>query len=232
MLEFLREEVCAANLAVRDAGLATLTWGNVSGYDPDADAMAIKPSGVDYEALTPDMIPILSLEDGRLLWGDLRPSSDTPTHLVLYRRLTGVRGIVHTHSTHATAWAQTRRSLPCYGTTHADHFRGAVPVTRMLTSDEIDGEYEHNTGMVIAELYGPGKLHPFQTAAVLVAGHGPFTWGASVRSAVENAIVLEEVSRMASLTEAASEVSRPLPRRLVDRHFLRKHGVNAYYGQR
>jgi L-ribulose-5-phosphate 4-epimerase len=231
MLESLREEVCAANLAVCDAGLVTLTWGNVSGYDADAGAMAIKPSGVDYAELTPDKIPIVSVEDGRQLCGDLRPSSDTPTHLVLYRRLADVCGIVHTHSTHATAWAQTRRSLPCYGTTHADHFRGTVPVTRMLTPDETRGEYEHNTGLVIAELYGPGKLDPLQVPAALVAGHGPFAWGASAQSAVENAVVLEEVARMAAITEAASEVPRPLPRRLVDRHFLRKHGRNAYYGQ-
>jgi L-ribulose-5-phosphate 4-epimerase len=230
MLEALREDVCAANLAVKEAGLVTLTWGNVSGLDPATRSMAIKPSGVSYAELTPDKIVVLSVDSGEVLWGDLRPSSDTPTHLVLYRAFEGIGGIVHTHSTHATAWAQARRPIPAYGTTHADHFRGAVPCTRMLTAAEMVEEYEADTGRVIAETYR--RLDPHERPAVLVAGHGPFTWGPTPAKAVENAIVLEEVARMASLTEAAAQDPRPIPRTLLDRHFLRKHGKDAYYGQR
>ncbi|MBD3176690.1 MAG: L-ribulose-5-phosphate 4-epimerase AraD [Armatimonadia bacterium] len=230
MLEALREDVCAANLAIKEAGLVTLTWGNVSGLDPATRSMAIKPSGVSYAELTPDKIVVLAVDSGEVLWGELRPSSDTPTHLVLYRAFEGISGIVHSHSTHATAWAQARRPIPAYGTTHADHFRGAVPCTRMLTAAEMAEEYEADTGRVIAETYR--RLDPHEHPSVLVAGHGPFAWGPTPAKAVENAIVLEEVARMASLTEAAAQDPRPIPRTLLDRHFLRKHGKDAYYGQR
>jgi L-ribulose-5-phosphate 4-epimerase len=229
MLADLRERVCSANFAICDAGLVRLTWGNVSVCDRDAGAVAIKPSGVDYDDLTPDAIVVVALEDGRPMWGDLRPSSDTPTHLALYRAFPGIGGIVHTHSTHATAWAQARRAIPCYGTTHADHFHGPVPVTRNMTGDEIAGAYEENTGLVIVELFA--DLDPLAVPAALVAGHGPFAWGASPEAAVANAIVLEEVARIAALTESLVEEARPISRKLLDRHFLRKHGRNAYYGQ-
>lgn len=230
MLQALREDVCAANLAVRDAGLVTLTWGNVSGLDPASRTMAIKPSGVSYAELTPAGIVLLSIDSGEVLWGDLRPSSDTPTHLALYRAFEGVGGIVHTHSTYATAWAQARRGIPAYGTTHADHFRGEIPCTRMLTPDEIAGAYEEETGRIIVDTFR--HRDPLEMPAVLVAGHGPFAWGTAPASAVENAIVLEEVARMAALTESVAQEARPIPRTLLDRHFLRKHGNDAYYGQR
>lgn len=229
MLESLREEVCEANLLIRDAGLVTLTWGNASGYDPDAGAVAIKPSGVSYAQLRPDHMIVVSVSDGQVLWGDLRPSSDTPTHLELYRRLTCLRGIVHTHSTYATAWAQANRPIPCYGTTHADHFSAEVPVTRALTAAEIAGEYELETGLVIANLCR--HRDPLEVPAALVAGHGAFTWGRSCAEAAENAIALEEVARLAWLTETLAEDVNPIPQNLVMRHFLRKHGPSAYYGQ-
>ncbi len=230
MLQALREEVCAANLTIQRAGLVTLTWGNVSGFDPASRAIAIKPSGVSYDELTPDGIVLLSVDSGEVLWGDLRPSSDTPTHLALYRAFDGVAGIVHTHSTHATAWAQARRAIPPYGTTHADHFWGEIPCTRMLTQDEIAGAYEEETGRVIIETYR--RRDPHAVPAVLVAGHGPFAWGPTPKAAVDNAIVLEEVARMATLTESVAQEAQPIPRTLLDRHFLRKHGKDAYYGQR
>lgn len=230
MLQSLREEVCAANLAIERAGLVTLTWGNVSGLDPASRAIAIKPSGVSYDELTADGIVLLSVDSGEVLWGDLRPSSDTPTHLALYRAFDGVAGIVHTHSTHATAWAQAHRAIPPYGTTHADHFWGEIPCTRMLTQDEIAGAYEEETGRVIIETYR--RRDPHAVPAVLVAGHGPFAWGPTPKAAVDNAIVLEEVARMATLTESVAQEAQTIPRTLLDRHFLRKHGKDAYYGQR
>jgi L-ribulose-5-phosphate 4-epimerase len=229
MLAQLREEVCAANLALQGEGLVTLTWGNASGFDPESGAVVIKPSGVSYETMRPEHMVVVSLDDGSVLWGDLRPSSDTPTHLVFYREFAGIGGVVHTHSTHATAWAQARRPLPCYGTTHADHFYGEVPVTDMLTEAEIAEGYERQTGVVAVRALA-GR-DPLSMPAVLVAGHGPFTWGRTVRAAVENAVVLEEVARMAALTEALAQEARPIPRNLLDKHFLRKHGTGAYYGQ-
>ncbi len=229
MHEELRQAVCEANLAIHRAGLVTLTWGNVSGCDRDAGVFAIKPSGVAYHAMTPDDMVVVSLEDEAVLWGTLRPSSDSPTHAVLYRAFAEIGGVVHTHSTHATAWAQARRPIPCYGTTHADHFHGDVPVTAALTPDRIAGEYERLTGVAIVEtLEG---LDPLAMPGALVACHGPFTWGATSARAVENAIVLEEVARMAALTESLAEDPRPISGKLLDKHFLRKHGSGAYYGQ-
>lgn len=227
----LKERVWRANLDVVEAGLVELTWGNASGVDRQAGVMAIKPSGVPYAALQPEDIVILSLDDGRTIDSRLRPSSDTPTHLHLYREFESIGGIVHTHSTHAVSWAQAEREVPCFGTTHADHFYGAVPVTRRMTADEIRSEYEHNTGVVIVERFRDGSLDPLDIPGVLVACHGPFAWGATVESAVENAIVLESVSRMALNTLHINPSATAVDQALLDKHFLRKHGPGAYYGQ-
>jgi L-ribulose-5-phosphate 4-epimerase len=229
MLQDLKEAVCAANLALNDAGLVVLTWGNVSGRDAASGLVAIKPSGVDYAVMRPEHMVIVDLE-GRVVEGELRPSSDTPTHLVLYRAFDGLGGVAHSHATHAVAWAQARRALPCYGTTHADTFRGAVPVTDAMTAAEVGGDYELETGHVIVRAFRDRS--PLQTPGVLVAGHGPFTWGASAAKAVENSIVLEECARMAALTEAINPQAGPIADYLLDKHFLRKHGEAAYYGQR
>ncbi len=227
-VETLKVEVCEANLALYRAGLVILTWGNVSGRDPSTGLIAIKPSGIDYDEMRPDDMVVLDI-DGRVVEGALRPSSDTPTHLALYRAFTGILGVAHTHSTHATAWAQARRALPCYGTTHADSFRGAVPVTDEMTPDEIRGEYEAETGAVIVRAFD-GRA-PMDVPGVLVANHGPFTWGHSAAHAVENSIVLELVARTALLTERISPEAAPIGETLLDKHFLRKHGPGAYYGQ-
>lgn len=228
MLDQLKADVCAANLALRDSGLVILTWGNVSGLDPETGLVAIKPSGVGYETMRPEHMVIVDLE-GAVVEGDLRPSSDTPTHLELYRAFAGIQGVAHTHSTYATAWAQARRPLPCYGTTHADSFYGPVPVTADLTPEALAGDYERETGRaIVAALAG---RDPRQVPAVLVAGHGPFTWGPSPQQAVENSIVLEQVAQMALATEGLNPKTKPISQLLLDKHFLRKHGAGAYYGQ-
>jgi L-ribulose-5-phosphate 4-epimerase len=227
----LREEVCQANKDIVKAGLVVLTWGNASGVDRDAGVMAIKPSGVDYDALRPQDIVIVDLESGRTVDGKLRPSSDTPTHRCLYLNFPSAGGIVHTHSTHATSWAQAGKDLPCFGTTHADHFYGPVPVARPLSRQEIAGEYEWNTGLSIVDRFKRSKIDAAMMPAVLVPGHAPFTWGATVAKALENAVALEAAARMALLTREVAPGARPLPRALLDRHFLRKHGAKAYYGQ-
>jgi L-ribulose-5-phosphate 4-epimerase len=228
MLEALKEEVWRANLALREAGLVILTWGNVSGLDADAGIFAIKPSGVSYAEMRPEHMTLVDLE-GAVVEGGLRPSSDTPTHLALYRAFAGIRGVAHTHSTYATAWAQARRPLPCYGTTHADSFRGAVPVTAPLTPDALAGDYEAETGTAIVRAFA-GRPHAEMPAA-LVWGHGPFTWGRSAADAVENSIILEQTARMALLTEQIEPRIDPIGNDLRDKHFLRKHGPGAYYGQ-
>jgi L-ribulose-5-phosphate 4-epimerase len=228
MLDHLRADVCAANLELQRSGLVILTWGNVSGLDPDSGLVAIKPSGVGYDTMRPEDMVIVDLE-GKVVEGNLRPSSDTPTHLELYRRFADIRGVAHTHSTYATAWAQAKRPLPCYGTTHADSFYGPIPVTADLTPEALAGDYELETGRAIVAACG--GLDPHQVPAVLVAGHGPFTWGTSPAGAVENSIVLEEVARLALLTEALDPRADPISQLLLDRHFLRKHGSGAYYGQ-
>lgn len=227
----LREEVCRVNREIVKAGLVVLTWGNASAADRRAGVMAIKPSGVDYERLRPEDIVVLSLDDGRVVGGALRPSSDTPTHLHLYRSFKGVGGIVHTHSLHATGWAQAGRPLPCFGTTHADHFFGGVPVARPLTPEEIAGEYEHHTGVAIVDTFRRDRIDPLQVPAVLVPGHAPFVWGRTAGAALENAIVLEAVARMALYTGLINRAAPALSQALLDRHFLRKHGPGAYYGQ-
>jgi L-ribulose-5-phosphate 4-epimerase len=227
----LRERVFEANREIVRAGLVILTFGNVSGIDRAAGVMAIKPSGVPYDALGPDSIVLVDVESGATLEGEYRPSSDTPTHLALYRRFASVGGIVHTHSLHATAWAQARRAIPCLGTTHADQFHGPVPVTRALAHDEIRGEYEAYTGDAIIETLDRLGLDPLEMPAALVASHGPFAWGADTVLAVENAIALEAVAAMALHTLILESAAEAIDDELLERHFLRKHGADAYYGQ-
>lgn len=227
-LEKLKEEVCRANLGLVSNHLVILTWGNVSAIDRDSGVVVIKPSGVEYDALTPADMVVVDLE-GNVIEGTLNPSSDTPTHLKLYKSFEGISGIVHTHSTHATAWAQACRPVPALGTTHADYFYGDVPCTRPMTREEIEEAYELNTGNVIVEtLEG---IDPMQMPGILVANHGPFSWGRSAAEALHNAIVLEETARMAWMTVMLGK-TEPIAKYLLDKHFLRKHGSNAYYGQK
>jgi L-ribulose-5-phosphate 4-epimerase len=227
----LRERVVAANLALVDAGLVVLTFGNASTADRAAGVMAIKPSGVAYGALRPDDVPVVDLASGAVVSGKQRPSSDTPTHLALYRAFTEVGGVVHTHSPFATAWAQALRELPCLGTTHADHFHGPVPVTRQLTAAEIQGDYEERTGAVIVETFTALALEPLDVPAALVASHGPFAWGADVEHAVENAVALEAVAASAYRSVVLAAGLDGIPAELLEKHFSRKHGATAYYGQ-
>lgn len=227
----LRDTVWRANQALFEAGLVTLSFGNASGVDRAAGVLLIKPSGVPYEALRPEDLVAVALEDGRIVEGRLRPSSDTPTHLVLYRRFPEIGGVVHTHSTEASAWAQAGRPIPALGTTHADHFHGPVPVTRPLTAGEIGGEYEAATGQVIVETLEEVGLAPLEMPAVLVANHGPFTWGPDPKSAVENAIGLEMVAAMATRALLLAPRLGPVSEAILERHFRRKHGSSAYYGQ-
>ncbi len=229
--EQLRERVCAANREISRVQLAILTWGNASEADQAAGVFAIKPSGVDYDALTPEQIPVISLATGEQVAGELKPSSDTPTHLCLYRAFPEIGGIVHTHSPAATAWAQAQRALPCYGTTHADTFYGPVPCTRMLTQAEVESDYELNTGRVIAEHFRMAGLSPRKIPGVLVAAHAPFVWGQDAMRAVITGRILEEVARMAAATEALNPEADPVAQFLLDKHYLRKHGEGAYYGQ-
>lgn len=229
MLMELRERVYQANLAIHRAGLVTLTFGNVSGRDPESGLVVIKPSGVGYQDLAPGNMVVVDLE-GRVMEGEFQPSVDTPSHLTIYRAFPQVGGIVHTHSTHATVWAQANRPLPCYGTTHADHFHGEVPVTRSLTEAELTADYEAATGAAIVEAFR-GK-DPLSVPAALVANHGPFVWGRTPEEAATNSVALEEVARMAILTESLRPGVPPAGQGLVDKHFLRKHGPGAYYGQK
>ncbi|MGN6370777.1 MAG: L-ribulose-5-phosphate 4-epimerase AraD [Phycisphaerae bacterium] len=227
----LKEAVFEANLAIVEAGLVVLTWGNASGVDRAAGIMAIKPSGVAYDVLKPADMVLVSLETGKVVDSTSRPSSDTPTHLELYRHFSNIGGIVHTHSRFATCFAQAHQTVACLGTTHADHFRGTVPVTRALTTAEIEGDYELNTGTVIVETFRKGNIDPDEVPAVLVANHAPFTWGKTPAKAVENSIVLEVVAQMNMCTFQINAQAAEAPRNLVDKHFLRKHGPKAYYGQ-
>jgi len=227
--EDLRQAVYQANLRLVEEGLVVGTWGNASGFDPASGLVAIKPSGVPYADLRPEHLVVVDL-DGAVVEGDLRPSSDLPTHLELYRHFPGLGGVAHTHSTVATAFAQACRPLPCLGTTHADHFHGTVPATREMRPDEIATDYELNTGRVIVETFA--TVDPHHVPAVLVAHHGPFTWGPSPRAAAENSVVLEAVAQMALHTYALAPATPPVAGPLIDKHFLRKHGPGAYYGQR
>lgn len=229
--ETLKESVYRANLDIVEAGLVELTWGNASAVDREAGVLAIKPSGVDYDALSPDDIVVVALDSGEVVDGALEPSSDTPTHGVLYRKFSALGGVVHTHSTYAVSWAQARQPIPCLGTTHADHFYGPVPVTRRMQPDEIRDAYEHNTGEVIVERFRDDDLDPAEVPGVLVADHGPFAWGDHMETAVENAIVLESVAKKALHTYQIDAEARPIRQELLDKHYLRKHGADAYYGQ-
>ena len=230
MLEELKQQVCSANLQLVAEGLVIQTGGNASAIDRERDLVVIKPSGVPYAGMKPEHMVVVSLETGKAVEGKLKPSSDTPTHLVLYRAFKHVGGVVHTHSLYATAWAQASRSLPAYGTTQADYWYGDVPCTRFLTPTEIKTNYEANTGQVIVETFS--KLDSMQHPAVLVAGHGPFTWGRDVDEAVHNASVLEFVARLAAETLRLNPKTKRMPTALLDKHFLRKHGPQAYYGQK
>jgi L-ribulose-5-phosphate 4-epimerase len=229
MLERLKREVWSANLALVKEGLVIQTWGNASAIDRERGLVVIKPSGVPYAALRANQMVVVALDSGRIVEGGLKPSSDTPTHLVLYRDFPGVGGIVHTHSLFATAWAQTCREVPALGTTHADYFHGAVPCTRYLKPSEIESDYEANTGKVIVETLA-GR-NPLSCPAVLVANHGPFAWGGSVNDAVHNAVVLEHLVRLAGETLRVLPSAQPMQQVLLDKHFFRKHGPQAYYGQ-
>ncbi len=227
----LKQRVFDANLAIVKAGLVVLTWGNASGVDRAAGVMAIKPSGIAYDVLRPSDIVVLSLETGKVIEGTHRPSSDTPTHLHLYRSFENVGGIVHTHSMYATCFAQAKRDVPCFGTTHADNFYGDIPTTREMTTAEIETDYEHNTGVVIVETFRDRKIDPDMVPGVVLASHAPFAWGTSPAKAVENAIVLEFAAQMALNSLALTPNLNRIPQALLDKHFLRKHGPKAYYGQ-
>jgi L-ribulose-5-phosphate 4-epimerase len=228
----LKERVYRANLALVEAGLVVLTWGNASGVDRKANVMAIKPSGIAYSNLKPGDIVVLSLDSGETVDGNHRPSSDTPTHLHLYRSFKTIGGIVHTHSLAATSFAQARRDIPCFGTTHADNFHGAIPVTAEMKPEEIRSDYELNTGRVIVDCFAHRNINPENIPGVLVASHAPFAWGATLEKAVENAIVLEFAAQMAINSLALTPTLGPISQPLLDKHFLRKHGPGAYYGQK
>jgi L-ribulose-5-phosphate 4-epimerase len=227
----LRDAVAEANRGVAAAGLVVQAFGNASVVDRERSVFAIKPSGIPCESVTGEDVVVVSLQGGETVWGGNRPSSDTPTHREIYLGIDSVGGIVHTHSKHATSWAQARRPIPCLGTTHADHFRGEVPVTRALSSEEIESDYEENTGRVIVEMYGPGGLHPDEAPGALVASHGPFVWGADGKSAVAMASAVELMAELATNTLLINPAQLPLDSALLDRHFTRKHGPMAYYGQ-
>ena len=231
MLEERKRQVCEANLELPRRGLVTYTWGNVSGIDRERGLVVIKPSGVDYQDLTPDMLVVLDL-NGNRIEGSLNPSSDTKTHLELYKAYPALGGVVHTHSTHAVAFAQARRDLPALGTTHADYFYGPVPCTRELTPAEVDEDYERNTGKVIVETFSARGIDPVHVPGVLCASHGPFTWGKDPAQAVYHAVVLEEVARMALLTLTIDPAAAPAPPHVLDKHLHRKHGPGADNGQK
>ena len=230
MLEKLREEVYRANMELPERGLVVYTWGNVSGIDRESGLVVIKPSGVEYDDLKPSDLVIVDLNN-KVVEGDMNPSSDTKTHVELYKAFPTVGGIVHTHSAHAVGWAQAGRDIPCYGTTHADYFYGAVPCTRNLTPSEVELDYELNTGKVIVETFKERKLEPLSVPGVICRSHGPFTWGKNAAQAVYHAVVLEEVAKMAMYTVTVDQMASPAPQYVQDKHYLRKHGANAYYGQ-
>lgn len=225
----LQEEVCEANLELAAKKLVLYTWGNVSGILREANIVVIKPSGVPYDKLMPSMMVILDL-DGNIVEGNYNPSSDTPSHLELYREFPKIGGVVHTHSTYATAWAQAKKSIPCYGTTHSDYFYNEIPCTPELTPEEINGDYERNTGRVIVRTMRGRDYNA--VPGILIANHGPFTWGKDADAAVHNSVVLEELARMAQLTISINQDITGIQDVLMDKHYLRKHGKNAYYGQK
>jgi L-ribulose-5-phosphate 4-epimerase len=228
MHEEIRKTVCDANIELQRRNLVIYSFGNVSGIDRTAGIVAIKPSGVSYDDLTPDKIVLLDL-DGTIVEGKLKPSSDTPTHLELYRNFKAIGGICHTHSVNAIAWAQACKEIPCFGTTHADYFYGSVPITKIMTEDEIRSDYELNTGKVIVRRFA--DMDPMKMTGVLVANHGPFSWGRTPAAAVESMVVLEQIATMALGTIMINPSQGPISKVLLDKHYLRKHGKNAYYGQ-
>lgn len=230
MLQELKRQVYEANMLLPKYGLVTFTWGNVSAIDRESGLFVIKPSGVEYESMKPEDMVVMDL-NGNRVEGKLRPSSDTPTHLALYKAFPEIGGIVHTHSSYATSWAQAGRSIPCYGTTHADYIYGEVPCVRCLTKEEIDEAYETNTGKLIVSEFKRSKKEIMAVPAVLCKNHGPFTWGKDAKDAVHNAVVLEEVAKMAYRTESINSKVEPAPQELQDKHYYRKHGAGAYYGQ-
>lgn len=231
MLEELKEIVCKANLELPQYGLVTFTWGNVSGVDREKGLLVIKPSGVEYDNMKPEDMVVVSLETGERVEGKWKPSSDTATHVALYNAFPNIGGIVHTHSRWATSWAQAGKGIPAYGTTHGDYFYGEIPCTRKMTPAEISGEYELETGNVIIESFKVRGINPDQVPAVLVNSHGPFAWGTNPHNAVHNSVVLEELAFMAFHTEVMNPGISPMQQELLDKHYLRKHGKNAYYGQ-
>lgn len=231
MLEELRKAVWEANMELPRRNLVTYTWGNVSGIDREKGLIVIKPSGVEYEDLTPEKLVIVDL-DNNIVEGNLNPSSDTKTHVELYRAFPTLGGIVHTHSPHAVAWAQAGRDIPCYGTTHADYFYGPVPCARSLTAEEVEEDYERNTGKVIIETFTGRGLDPRAVPGVICRNHGPFTWGKDAAQAVYHAVVLEEVAKMAMYTVTIDPNTPSAPQHVQDKHYMRKHGPNAYYGQK
>ena len=231
MLEKLKEAVMAANLDLPSYGLVTFTWGNVSAIDREGGLMVIKPSGVDYDVMQISDMVVVELASGKVIEGDRKPSSDTPTHLELYKAFPAIGGVVHTHSRHATSWAQAGRDLPAFGTTHGDYFYGDVPCTRPMSDGEINGAYEKETGTVIIETFRQRNIDPNMVPGVLVYSHGPFVWGTDAHNAVHNAVVLEEVAQMNLLSLALNPNLAPMQQTLLDKHYLRKHGKNAYYGQ-
>lgn len=228
-LKTLREEVLQANLELVHRGLVLFTFGNASGISRQDGLVAIKPSGVNYETMKPEDLVVVDL-DGKTVEGDLRPSSDLPTHLILYKSFASIGGVAHTHSRSATSWAQAQREIPCFGTTHADYFHGPVPVTKPLTSAEIRDDYERNTGLAIVRRIG--KKDPLHIPGVLVAGHAPFCWGKTPADAAHNAVLVEEIATMALQTLTANPKARPISKVLHEKHFFRKHGATAYYGQK
>lgn len=230
MLNNLKNTVCEANVQLKQYGLITFTWGNVSCIDRDSGLVVIKPSGVEYDGMSANDMVIVDL-DGKVVEGNYKPSSDTATHLALYKAFSGVGSIVHTHSSWATSWAQAGRSIPALGTTHADYLYGEVPCTRKLTEKEINGDYELETGKVIIETFAQKQIDPLKLPAVLVCSHGPFAWGKDAREAVHNAVVLEEVAKMAYRSFNLNPGLETMQTELLDKHFLRKHGSSAYYGQ-
>ena len=230
MLEELKKKVYEANILLPKYGLVTFTWGNVSEIDRESGLFVIKPSGVDYDVMTPEDMVVMDL-NGKKIEGEMNPSSDMPTHLELYKSWKDIGGIVHTHSSYATSWAQAGRGIPCYGTTHADYFYGEIPCARCLTKDEIAEAYEENTGHLIVEEFARLKKDPAAVPAVLCKNHGVFTWGKNGMEAVHNAVVTEEVAKMAYRCEVINPQIRPAPQELQDKHYYRKHGANAYYGQ-
>ena len=231
MLKELREAVYRANMDLPERGLVTYTWGNVSGIDREKGLMVIKPSGVEYENLTPDNMVIVDM-DNKVVEGEFNPSSDTKTHVELYKAFPSIGGVVHTHSPHAVGWAQAGRDIPCYGTTQADYFYGSAPCTRDLTPKEVEEDYERNTGLVIIETFKSRNLDPVAIPGVLCRCHGPFSWGKDPAQAVYHAVVMEEMARMALYTVLLDPAARPAPQYVLDKHYMRKHGPNAYYGQK